>query len=208
MPYIDKLIRTIELSNWSDPLIDAAYAAGIIAGVGIGVFLLILATPTDELALIIGTILQAVGYGSAVIDVVNNIYQFADFTIRVKNAQSEQALKEAGDIFARVVVGIGIDLLLSILDKIGNIIEGKSARRIAITKNLEETFDKTTIQNLKKKFSLEDLALLSDDTPEVRSVLQKHPEYIEAHLYLRKGGYVDPKVLVKELVLVQNRETL
>lgn len=65
-------------------------------------------------------ILELIGYGGAIAEAVHAIYDFADFFNRVKNAQSEKALQEAGDIFAHVVVTLGIEAIFALLGKLAH----------------------------------------------------------------------------------------
>ena len=117
MPFSEKLKLALEYADWE----GAAYRAGemaVMLAACLAVLGVIALTPLDEVVIVLAPVLELIGYGSSAIEFAKAVYKLADFVDRVRNAQSEGALEEAGSIFAEAAAAIGITMLFAFLGRL------------------------------------------------------------------------------------------
>ena len=110
----DKYIYAIRYADWDEAICDAKTMAIMLSATAL-IFGIIALTPIDEVMEIMAPIFQAIGIGGAIEEFIKSLYLIADFIDRVNKAQSEAALQEAGDVFAQIIVGLGIAGLSALL---------------------------------------------------------------------------------------------
>ena len=128
MPFSEKLKLALEYADWE----GAAYRAGEMAllfaacSAVLGVIVL---TPLDEVIIVLAPVLELIGYGGAAIEFAKAVYKLGDFVERVRNAQSEGALAEAGSVFAEAAAAIGITMLFAFLGKLSKMTKERFRNR-------------------------------------------------------------------------------
>ncbi len=125
----DKYIYAIRYADWDEAICDAKTMAAMLIVTTV-LFGIIALTPIDELMAIMAPIFQAIGIGGAIEEVVKSLYLIGDFIKRVNKAQSEEALEEAGDIFAQIIVTLGIAGLSALLSHLSGKLGAKVKERL------------------------------------------------------------------------------
>ena len=125
----DKYIYAIRYADWDEAICDAKTMAIMLSATAL-IFGLIALTPIDELMVVMAPIFQAIGIGGAIEEFIKSLYLIADFIDRVNKAQSEAALQEAGDVFAQIIVGLGIAGLSALLNYLSGKAGAKAKERL------------------------------------------------------------------------------
>ena len=132
MPFSEKLKLALEYADWE----GAAYRAGemaVMLAACLAVLGVIALTPLDEVVIVLAPILELIGYGSSAIEFAKAVYKLGDFVDRVRNAQSEGALEEAGSIFAEAAAAIGIAMLFAFLGRLSKLTKERFRNRKKVT---------------------------------------------------------------------------
>ena len=125
----DKYIYAIRYADWDEAICDAKTMAIMLSATAV-IFGLIALTPIDEVMEIMAPIFQTIGIGGAIEEFIKSLYLIADFIDRVNKAQSETALQEAGDVFAQIIVGLGIAGLSALLSHLSGRAGTKAKERL------------------------------------------------------------------------------
>lgn len=125
----DKYIYAIRYADWDEAICDAKTMAIMLSATAL-IFGIIALTPIDEVMEIMAPIFQAIGIGGAIEEFIKSLYLIADFIDRVNKAQSEAALQEAGDVFAQIIVGLGIAGLSALLSHLSGKAGTKAKERL------------------------------------------------------------------------------
>lgn len=132
MPFSKKLKLALEYADWE----GAAYRAGemaVMLAACSAVLGVIALTPLDEVVIVLAPILELIGYGSSAVEFAKAVYKLGDFVDRVRNAQSEGALEEAGSIFAEAAAAIGITMLFAFLGRLSKLTKESFRNRKKVT---------------------------------------------------------------------------
>lgn len=132
MPFSEKLKLALEYADWE----GAAYRAGemaVMLAACLAVLGVIALTPLDEVVIVLAPILELIGYESSAVEFAKAVYKLGDFVDRVRNAQSEGALEEAGSIFAEAAAAIGITMLFAFLGRLSKLTKESFRNRKKVT---------------------------------------------------------------------------
>ena len=132
MPFSKKLKLALEYADWE----GAAYRAGemaVMLAACSAVLGVIALTPLDEVVIVLAPILELIGYGSSAVEFAKAVYKLGDFVDRVRNAQSEGALAEAGSIFAEAAAAVGITMLFAFLGRLSKMTKERFRNRKQVT---------------------------------------------------------------------------
>lgn len=125
----DKYIYAIRYADWDEAICDAKTMAIMLSATAL-IFGIIALTPIDEVMEIMAPIFQTIGIGGAIEEFLKSLYLIADFIDRVNKAQSETALQEAGDVFAQIIVGLGMAGLSALLNHLSGKAGAKAKERL------------------------------------------------------------------------------
>ena len=128
MPFSEKLKIALEYADWEGAAYKARDMAVLFAACSV-ILGVIALTPLDEVIIVLAPVLELIGYGGAAIEFAKAVYKLADFVDRVRNAQSEGALAEAGSVFAEAAAAIGITMLFAFLGKLSKMTKERFRNR-------------------------------------------------------------------------------
>ena len=132
MPFSEKLKIALEYADWEGAAYKARDMAVLFAACSAVLGVLAL-TPLDEVIIVLAPVLELIGYGGSAIEFAKAVYKLADFVERVRNAQSEGALAEAGSIFAEAAAAIGITILFAFLGRLSKMTKERFRNRKQVT---------------------------------------------------------------------------
>ena len=139
MPFSEKLKIALEYADWEGAAYKARDMAVLFAACSAVLGVLVL-TPLDEVIIVLAPVLELIGYGGAAIEFAKAVYKLADFVDRVRNAQSEGALAEAGSIFAEAAAAVGITMLFAFLGRLSKLTKEQFRNRKQVTVNSAERY--------------------------------------------------------------------
>ena len=194
MPFSEKLKIALEYADWEGAAYKARDMALLFAACSV-ILGVIALTPLDEVIIVLAPVLELIGYGGAAIEFAKAVYKLADFVDRVRNAQSEGALAEAGSIFAEAAAAVGITILFAFLGRLSKMTKERFRNRKQVTVNSAERYGHSPAKAYKTEAQIAELAIGENSySNELHQVAHNASQYAKYQKTLKAMENANPFV--------------